>query len=43
MDVIYLDFSKAFNSVSHDILTAKVRKCGIEEWTVRWVENWLTG
>uniref|UniRef100_A0A8B9BY01 Reverse transcriptase domain-containing protein n=1 Tax=Anser brachyrhynchus TaxID=132585 RepID=A0A8B9BY01_9AVES len=22
---------------------AKLRKCGIEEWTVRWVENWLTG
>ena len=43
VDVIYLDFSKAFNSVSHDILLAKLRKCGIDEWTVRWVENWLTG
>ena len=30
-------------SVSHDILITKLRKCGIDEWTVRWVENWLTG
>uniref|UniRef100_A0A8B9V0B7 Reverse transcriptase domain-containing protein n=1 Tax=Anas zonorhyncha TaxID=75864 RepID=A0A8B9V0B7_9AVES len=43
VDVIYLDFSKAFDTVSHDILLAKLRKCGIDEWTVRWVENWLTG
>uniref|UniRef100_A0A8C3CEB3 Reverse transcriptase domain-containing protein n=1 Tax=Cairina moschata TaxID=8855 RepID=A0A8C3CEB3_CAIMO len=43
VDVIYLGFSKAFDTVSHDILRAKLRKCWIEEWTVRWVENWLTG
>uniref|UniRef100_A0A669QA98 Reverse transcriptase domain-containing protein n=1 Tax=Phasianus colchicus TaxID=9054 RepID=A0A669QA98_PHACC len=43
VDVVYLDFSKAFDTVSHNILITKLRKCGIDEWTVRWVENWLTG
>ncbi|PKU38354.1 rna-directed dna polymerase from mobile element jockey-like [Limosa lapponica baueri] len=43
VDVVYLDFSKAFDSVSHNILVGKLRKCGLDERTVRWIENWLTG
>ncbi|GAB0210119.1 protein NYNRIN-like [Grus japonensis] len=43
VDVVYLDFSKAFDTVSHNILIGKLRKCGLDEWTVRWVENWLNG
>ncbi|GAB0206590.1 mitochondrial enolase superfamily member 1 [Grus japonensis] len=43
VDVVYLDFSKAFDTVSHNILLSKLRKCGLDEWTVRWVENWLNG
>ena len=43
MGVVYLDFSKAFNTVSHNILVTKLRKCVGDEWTVRWIENWLTG
>jgi len=43
MDVVYLDFSKAFDTVSHDILLGKLRKCGLDGWSVRWIENWLNG
>jgi len=31
------------NAVSHNIFVMKLRKCGIDECTVRWTENWLTG
>jgi len=43
VDVVYLDFSKAFNTVSHNNLIGKFTKCGPGEWTVRWIENWLNG
>ncbi|GAB0178392.1 mitochondrial enolase superfamily member 1 [Grus japonensis] len=43
VDVVYLDFSKAFDTIFHNILISKLRKCGLDEWTVRWVENWLNG
>jgi len=43
MDVVYLDFSKAFDNVSRDILIGKLRKRGLDEWSVRWSEKWLNG
>jgi len=44
VDVVYLEFSKAFNTVSHNnILLGKLRKCRLDEWSVRWIENWLKG
>ncbi|GAB0207242.1 mitochondrial enolase superfamily member 1 [Grus japonensis] len=43
VDVVYLDFIKAFDTISHNILISKLRKCGLDEWSVRWVENWLNG
>ncbi|GAB0184178.1 mitochondrial enolase superfamily member 1 [Grus japonensis] len=43
VDVAYLDFSKAFDTVSHNILVSKLRKCGLDEGSVRWVENWQNG
>ena len=43
VDVVYLDFSKAFDTVSHNILLGKLRKRGLDEWSLRWTENWLNG
>jgi len=43
VDVVYLNFSKAFDTVSHNILLGKLRNCGLDEWSVRWIENWLNG
>jgi len=43
VDVVYLNFSKAFNTVSHNIFLGKLRKCGLNKWLVKWIENWLNG
>ena len=41
MDVIYLDFAKAFDKVPHIRLMSKVRALGITGKIHRWIENWL--
>jgi len=33
VDVAYLDFSKAFDTVSRNVLIGKLRKCGLDEWS----------
>lgn len=40
VDIVYLEFRKAFDTVFHKILMGKLRKCGLE-WTARWVKNCL--
>ncbi|CAM5107468.1 unnamed protein product [Eretmochelys imbricata] len=41
VDVLFLDYSKAFDMVSHSILASKLKKYGLDEWTIRWIKSWL--
>ena len=41
-DVIVMDFSKAFDKVSHFLLTYKLHLYGIQGNTNRWIKNWLS-
>ena len=41
MDVIYLDFSKAFDKVPHRRLLHKMEALGISGDLLRWVDSWL--
>ncbi|TRZ18842.1 hypothetical protein HGM15179_008266 [Zosterops borbonicus] len=38
VDIVHLDFSKAFDTVSHSILIGRLRECGVDAGTVRWIE-----
>ena len=41
--MVYLDFSKAFDTVSHSILLQKLAARGLDRYTLGWVRNWLEG
>ena len=41
VDVVYLDFGKAFDTISHSILLKKLAAHGLDRATLRWVKNWL--
>ncbi len=43
VDVVYLDFAKAFDKVSRTKLMKKVRSFGIQGEIFTWIQNWLTG
>uniref|UniRef100_A0A452IU09 Reverse transcriptase domain-containing protein n=1 Tax=Gopherus agassizii TaxID=38772 RepID=A0A452IU09_9SAUR len=43
VDLIYLDFSKASDTVPHGELLVKLEKMGINMKTERWIRNWLKG
>ncbi|KAK4816843.1 hypothetical protein QYF61_023907 [Mycteria americana] len=42
-DMVYLDVSKAFDTVSHNILLEKLAAHGLGWCTLCWVKNWLDG
>ena len=41
VDIIYLDFQKAFDKVPHGNLIRKVKGFGIDDKVTGWIENWL--
>ena len=43
VDVVYLDFSKAFDKVPHPRLVEKFKAHGIAGKVLGWVQAWLTG
>ncbi|RMB93635.1 hypothetical protein DUI87_29862 [Hirundo rustica rustica] len=43
VDVVYLDFSKAFDTVFHSILLNELAARGLDNSTLHWVRNWLDG
>jgi len=43
VDVIYLDFSKAFDTVPHSTLLEKLAAHGLNGCIFHWIKNWLNG
>jgi len=43
VDVVYLDFSKAFDTVPHSIYPEKLAGHGLDGCTLRWIKTWLNG
>ena len=43
VDVVYLDFSKTFDTLSHSILLEKLVAHELDKYTLGWVKNWLEG
>src|SRR6218665_2290217 len=45
VDVVYLDFAKAFDKVPHKRLAKKLQACGIRGQALRptWIQSWLSG
>ena len=41
VDVIYMDFSKAFDKVPHGRLLHKVKSHGVQGEVSKWIQNWL--
>ena len=41
VDIIYLDFAKAFDKVPHHRLIGKVASMGVEGRVKGWIQQWL--
>jgi len=43
VDVVYLGFSKAFDTVSHSIFLEKLPAHSLDRYTLCWIKNCLDG
>ena len=43
VDVVYPDFSKAFDAVPHNVLVERLAAHGLAGCTLHWVKHWLGG
>ncbi|KAJ7413316.1 rna-directed dna polymerase from mobile element jockey-like [Pitangus sulphuratus] len=43
VDAVYLNFRKAFDTISHNILLEKLAAHGLDRCTLCWVKNWPEG
>ena len=42
VDIIYIDFQKAFDKVPHEALLLKMERFGLRSAEICWIKNWLT-
>ena len=43
VDILYLDFAKAFDKVPHQRLVDKCRGLGVDGNALAWIKEWLCG
>jgi len=43
VDVVYLEFRKAFDTIPYSILVEKPVAHGLDGCTLHWIKNWLNG
>ena len=43
LDILYLDYAKAFDTVPHKRLVKKLESIGVKGGLLKWLENFLTG
>lgn len=42
VEIVYLDFAKAYDRISHSILIRKLFLMGVRGNTLKWIQDWLT-